>query len=185
MVSALNNQVCLTMLQMVERTAQGPLSPESAAKLRGALDMVHTMIKTASVVDTVAQKLIQLYGRLDSCVMEFEMREVVQKAQEGNFAAVKQFYSKYAPALKERLVIELSLANIDLSEEAYLAMEAIVEEGMNNPSYARYLFRQLSPALQKALQRFMNEAFDFPHEVEGAAHDYPTRDFYDFRGTGA
>lgn len=185
MVSALDTQVCQAILHVVDRATQRPLSPESAAKLRDALDRVHAMVQTAKVVKDVAEQLITLYGQLDTRVMEFEVHQIVKKAQEGDTAAVVKFYQTYAPSLKERLVIELALSGMDLSEEDYLAVLTVVEEGMNSRDYAKHLFKQLPHRLQKALDRFWNEALDFPHDEKGTTHNDPSRDFYDFRGMGA
>ena len=145
-------------------------------------------------------QVVKLYGDVDSRVMEYEVNGIAKEAEEltqcpslENLAAAvnalrehaKTFLDSFGPSMEQRRVIAMALERaeaaisgkeLDMDEMAYLAAEAVLEEGLDDPQYARYLLKQLSKEARGKLGYYASSSqdiADFLHDIESARHDAP------------
>ncbi len=212
MVSQIGTQACYDLLQVIETQVEKPMSAESGQALHHALELIDQLANVATRVNIFAQdylqeiheQVVQLYGEVDSRVIEFEVAAISQQAEDlspslENLAAavnalkdhIDIFLDSFCPTMAQRRVLAMALeradaiargGEIDCDEMAYMAAEAILEEGVEDPQYARYLLKQLSKEAREKLGYFASSSqdiADFLHDIESSGNDTPATNSQD------
>lgn len=207
MVSQVGTQACYDLLQVIEHQVEKPMDAESGQALHHALEMIDQLANVATRVNIFAKdcfaeihdQIVKLYGEVDTRVMEFEVEAISQEAehlssQAGNLTAavsslkdhINTFLDSYCPSIAQRRVIAMALERADalaqgkdlnVDELAYMAAEAILEEGIEDPQYARYLLKQLSKEAREKLAYYMRSSqgiTDLLHDIESTGNDAPS-----------
>ncbi len=204
MVSQIGTQACYDLLQVIEAQVEKPMDAEAGVALHHALDLIDELANVATRVNIFArdylqeihEHVVQLYGEVDSRVIEFEVAAISQQAEDlspslENLAAavnalkehIDTFLDAFCPTMAQRRVLAMALeradtiahgGEMDCDELAYMAAEAILEEGVEDPQYARYLLKQLSKEAKEKLGYLASSSqdiADFLHDIESSGND--------------
>jgi ElaB/YqjD/DUF883 family membrane-anchored ribosome-binding protein len=141
-----------------------------------------------SFLDELRQKTVVLYGEIDDfChkhaieVIRQETETFLMQRTKAQAAVLKEHIEElldtYRPPLSERRVVvvaRLALEDVDVSEEALMEAEVIVEEvagylASNDRKGLAFLLRRLSSEQRRVVLTYLDPGLF--HDVEGAANE--------------